>query len=86
MQPSVRACSRTCASMRPCMCSPSLRRCTAKSCLAAYTAAPVAHLLHRPRVSLAYSVLMQAEQSEDESMPGRQVGISAVYTATPSRP
>ena len=44
---------------------------SAKICLAAYTAAPVAHLLHRPRVSLAYSMLLQAEQSEAESMPGR---------------
>ena len=47
---------------------------SAKCCLAAYTAAMAVHLLRRPRVSLAYSVLLQAEQS----MTCRQVGITAV--------
>jgi len=61
----------------------------AKGCLAAYTAGPAAHLLRRPGVSLAYSVLPQAEQSGAESVPGRHYcrpERDAVQNATPSRP
>ena len=56
----------------------------AKSCLAAYTAGPDAHLLRRPRVSLAYSILLQDEQSGAESMSGRhycRLDRDAVQTA-----
>ena len=55
-----------------------------KSCLAAYTTGPDAHLLRRPRVSLAYSILLQDEQSGAESMPGRhycRLDRNAVQTA-----
>ena len=59
---------------RPCMCSPRLQwraPLAGKIYLSAYTAGPNAHLLRRPRVSLAYAVLLQAEQSGADLMFGR---------------